>query len=283
MEDSMDDDAVSTGRADGAALLSRAAEPQVLDRTCKVALWSQLRDDIARRIDAGEFSSSFPGEHALREQYSVSRQTVRMALRSLRESGVISAARGQEPRLIRPQIEQRLGSLYSLFWSVESAGMKQNSVVLCLDERRDAHAAAQLGLEGEAPLVFLHRIRLADGEPLALDRVWMPAAIARPLLEADFSHTALYTELADRCNVRPTGGAEEVDAVTLLAPQAATLGSEPGAPAFAISRLGCEGDVPVEWRTTLVRADRFRIRTTFSAATGLRLTASGHDAPAPAR
>lgn len=252
--------------------------PAPLDRALGVPLWTQLRDDVARRIDRGEFSSAFPGEHALREQYGVSRQTVRVALRSLRESGVVSAARGQEPRLMRTRIEQPLGTLYSLFSSVEAAGMRQDSIVLALDERRDAQAAARLGLHDETPLVFLHRIRLADDEPLALDRVWLPAAVARPLLEADFTHTALYDELDLRCGVRPVGGSEEVDAVTLLRPQAASLATAPGAPAFSISRLGCAAGRPIEWRTTLVRADRFRIRTDFSTATGLRLTVSGHDA-----
>ena len=260
-----------------AGAVTPVSGPQVLDRTCKVPLWTQLRDDVARRIDDGEFVATFPGEHALRDQYKVSRQTVRMALRSLREAGTISAARGQEPRLMRPQIEQPLGTLYSLFSSVEQAGMVQNSIVLNLDERRDAQAAAQLGLDEEAPLIFLHRVRLADGEPLALDRVWMPAAVARPLLEADFRHTALYAELSSRCDVRPSGGAEEVDAIALLAPQATTLQSVTGAPAFSIQRLSCHHDVPVEWRTTIVRADRFRIRTNFSTATGLRLTITGPD------
>ena len=259
--------------------VARSSGPRVLDRTCKLPLWTQLRDDIARRIDAGDFADTFPGEHALRDQYAVSRQTVRMALRSLREAGVVSAARGQEPRLIRPQIEQPLGTLYSLFSSVEQAGMVQNSIVLGLDERKDARAAAQLGLDEEAPLVFLHRVRLADGEPLALDRVWMPAAVARPLLEADFRHTGLYAELSSRCRVKPSGGAEEIDAITLMSSQAATLQSVTGAPAFSIQRLSCHRDVPVEWRTTIVRADRFRIRTNFSTATGLRLTVSGPDDP----
>ncbi len=250
--------------------------PTALERSGGVSLWSQLRDDVARRIELDEFETSFPGEHVLREQYGVSRQTVRMALRSLREAGVISAARGQEPRLIRRKIEQPLGTLYSLFSSVEAAGMVQNSIVLGLDERRDSLVASRLGLDEEAPLVFLHRIRLADGEPLALDRVWMPATVARPLLEADFTHTALYTELAERCGVRPAGGAEEIDAVTLLAPQAVSLGMATGAPAFAISRLSCAANAPVEWRTTLVRADRFRILTEFSTSSGLRLSIAGH-------
>ncbi|WP_372350034.1 UTRA domain-containing protein [Streptomyces sp. KL116D] len=41
------------------------------------------------------------------------------------------------------------------------------------------------------PLLYLERIRLADGEPLAHDKVWMLASDARALLDVDFSHTAL--------------------------------------------------------------------------------------------
>lgn len=254
---------------------------QVLDRASKNPLWAQVREDVARRIDAGGFTEGFPGEHALREQYGVSRQTIRMALRSLRETGVVSAARGRDPKLLRLQIEQPLGTLYSLFASVEQTGMTQESIVLNLDERRDAIIAAQLGLEDESPLVFLHRVRLADGEPLALDRVWLPAAVARPLLEADFRHTGLYAELTKRCGVKPSGGSEEIDAITLLPPQANTLQTAPGSPAFSIQRVSFFQDSPVEWRTTIVRADRFRIRTNFSTATGLRLTVPGFLQTAP--
>lgn len=269
------DGSVDTSDVDG------ATGPRPLDRSCKVALWSQLRDDIARRITAGEFTDSFPGEHALTEQYRVSRQTVRVALRSLREAGVISAARGQKPEVLRPQVEQPMGTLYSLFATVEAAGMSQTSVVLGLDERRDAYAAAQLGLEEEAPLVFLHRLRLADGDPLALDRVWLPASLARPLLGADFTHTALYDELAGRCGIRSTTGREEVDAVVLSAPQARTLGAAEGSAAFSIQRTSCVDDVMVEWRTTLVRADRFRISTSFSALSGSRLVVPGFESSTP--
>lgn len=255
--------------------LKASAPARVLDRNCREPLWSQLRDDVRRRIETGEFAEAFPGEHALREQYKVSRQTVRLALRSLRETGVISAARGHEPRVLNPQVEQPLGTLYSLFATVEASGMSQHSVVLGLDERRDAYAAAQLGLDEEAPLVFLHRIRLADGEPMALDRVWLPAALARPLLEVDFTHTALYAELHRVCGERPTDGREDVDATVLSAAQARTLATQPGAPAFAVHRTSCAGDVMLEWRSTIIRADRFRISASFSALDGSRLVPPG--------
>ncbi len=52
----------------------------------------------------------------------------------------------------------------------------------------------------------MERLRLAGGEPLALDTVWLPD-LGAPLLEADFTHAALYDELAARTGLRVDGGA----------------------------------------------------------------------------
>src|SRR5699024_10828702 len=159
-------------------------------------------------IDAEEFVDAFPGEKVLAQEYGVSRQTMRQALRPLRESGVVTAQRGRSPRVRTDVIEQPIGALYSLFASVESAGMRQYSHTLALDERRDPDAAQHLGLEPTARLVHLARLRFAGEAPLALDRVWLPARIAAPLLEADFSYTALYREMAERIGLFPRRGTE---------------------------------------------------------------------------
>ena len=42
---------------------------------------------------------------------------------------------------------------------------------------------------------------LMTGTLLALDRVWMPATIGAPLLKVDFSHTALYDEMAKHVDI----------------------------------------------------------------------------------
>ncbi len=231
----------------------------------------QLRDDLVGRIEAGEFPDAFPGEHSLAAEYEVSRQTVRMALRSLRESGLVSAERGRNSKVLAPRIEQPLGGLYSLFSSVQAAGMTQRSRVLTLMRTEHPPAAAQLGLPGSEPLIRLSRVRLADEVPLALDHVWLPARVAAPLLEVDFSHTALYTELAQRCGVHPSDGQEEIDAVALGVEEAALLHRPTGSPAFEIRRLGCDRGRPIEWRETVVRADRFRLRTEFTPQEGYRL------------
>ena len=169
------------------------------------------------------------------------------------------------------EIEQPLGALYSLFASVEAAGLTQRSVVRVLDVRADGVVATRLGLEESTPLLYLERLRLAGPEPLAVDRVWLPEHLAAPLLDVDFSHTALYDEYSTRCGVAVTGGREHLRAVVPTDAERSLLGVDAGVGAFAIDRLGCSRGRPVEWRHTLVRGDRFGVTAQFSARHGYQL------------
>ncbi|CAL9339640.1 GntR family transcriptional regulator [Streptomyces sp. enrichment culture] len=247
-------------------------------------LWRHVRDDLRARLERGEFVDFFPGENELAARYGVSRHTVRAALRELREAGLVTAARGRRPRPVgEALIEQPVGALYSLFASVEEAGLEQRSIVRTLDIRADAHVAVRLGLEESTPLLYLERIRLADGEPLAHDKVWLPAADARPLLDADFGHTALYDELAERCGLRLAGGEEHIKAVVPTAAEQRLLGLPEGVAAFSIERLGHARGRTVEWRRTLIRGDRFSVVARFDARAGYRLDPAAVPFTRPAR
>src|SRR5262249_60471655 len=146
---------------------------------------AELRGAPGGRFDTGAFDDQSPGELALVEGYGVSRHTVRSALSGLRAEGIVVAERGRRPRLAAHDlIAQPLGTLYSLFALVEEAGLRQTSIVRARDVRADGGDADRLRLEASTPLFHLEPLRLAGGEPLALGRLWLPAAIAAPLLEA---------------------------------------------------------------------------------------------------
>ncbi|WEO93297.1 GntR family transcriptional regulator [Streptomyces sp. FXJ1.172] len=247
-------------------------------------LWRHVRDDLRGRLAQGEFVDSFPGENELAARYGVSRHTIRAALRELREEGLVTAARGRRQRPVgEAGIEQPLGALYSLFASVEAAGLDQRSIVRTLDIRADAHVAVRLGMEESTPLLYLERIRLADGEPLAHDKVWLLASDARALLDTDFGHTGLYDELADRCGIRLVGGEEHIHAVVPTPAERRLLDLPEGVAAFSIQRLGRTHGRTVEWRTTLIRADRFSVLAQFDARAGYRLDPAGSRFTRPAR
>jgi GntR family transcriptional regulator len=208
----------------------------------------------------------------------VSRNTVREALRRLRSAGLVDASRGQRPRLATPaEIEQPLGALYSLFSSVEAAGLEQTNIVRALELRHDERASARLGARPDLLLVYLERLRLAGGEPLALDRIWLPAEIARPLLDVDFTHIGFYDELTSRTGIRLTDGTEHIHAVIPPRAERALLAMGADVAAFSIERLGRLNTEPIEWRNTVVRGDRFSVTAEFSARAGYQLAGPAPD------
>lgn len=247
------------------------------DRAAGTPLWAQVGDDLRRRIASGEFAAGFPGELSLTEQYDVSRHTVREALRVLRAEGVVSSARGRASTVAGPHYRQSLGTLYSLFETLEEQGVSHRSEVLRLAPTTNSTVAAYLGLPGDARLVVLERIRHADGEPLAHDTSWLPAAMASPLLDSDFSRIGLYPEL-QRLGVIIDAGSERIASISAPRHIARHLGIPDGAPLFSVERRAVAQGRPAEWRETFIRGDRFTLETDWTPA-GSSLMASAGDAP----
>jgi GntR family transcriptional regulator len=228
-----------------------------VDRSSAVPLWAQVLDDLRRRMAEGEFAERFPTDQELVAGYGVSRHTAREAARRLQGEGLLQRERGRGSFLRTGVIEQPLGSIYSLYRSLEEHGLSARSVVRELETVTDATAARMLGEDPDAPLVHLSRLRLADDAPMALDESWLPASIATPLLEVDFRHTALYVELAERCRIRATSGWERIVPALPTPAQAILLGVTGDQPLFAIERLATDNGRAVEWRRSVVRGDRY--------------------------
>ena len=239
--------------------------PNELDRKSPMPLWAQLEAELRRRLEAGEFDDGFPTDLELTNTYKVSRHTVREAVRHLNKTGLLKRERGRGTVVNRSEFEQSLGTLYSLFQSVESAGVEQTSEVLRLEVVTDPVAASHLELAEDVELVLLERVRYAGGVPLAVDRAWMPKKIAGKLLDVDFTHTALYAELAAAGAPVPNQGWERLTPVVPNAADRKRLGLRKSDAAFFLERLGQRNGKPVEWRTTTIRGDRYRFVSDWTA------------------
>lgn len=246
-----------------------------LDRESPMPLWAQLESHLKQRLDAGEFDDRFPTDSELVQQYGLSRHTVREAIRHLNTSGILRRERGRGTVVNRAQFEQPLGALYSLFTTVEATGAIQRSQVLAQRTDVNPAVAAHLGLALDAPLFFLERLRCADDEPLALDRSWLSLDLARPLLKSDFVRKALYDELRERVGFAPDAGWESISPVLPSPDERKLLQMRRGEAAFFLERMGSVGGSPIEWRTTLIRGDRYRYISNFAAGSPPAMVASG--------
>lgn len=242
-----------------------AVASTALDRKSPLPLWAQLEEDLRRRIDAGDFSSGqFPTDLELTEDYEVSRHTVREAIRHLNRTGLLRRERGRGTVINQSEFEQTLGTLYSLFDSIESSGAVQRSQVLELSTTVDPAAARQLDLEPDAKLTHLSRLRFADDEPLAVDRAWLPM-VESGFEDVDWSRTALYDQLVKAGLPAPQQGWERLTPIVPSAEDRELLRLGKRDAAFFLERLGIDSSgQPIEWRTTIVRGDRYRFVSDWS-------------------
>jgi GntR family transcriptional regulator len=229
-------------------------------------LWAQVLADLSRRLGAGEFDLRFPTDQELVDGYGVSRQTVREAVRRLADDGLVARERGRGTRVRPVEFEHTAGTLEGLFQQVEALGVTQTSVVRVREETTDAGIARRLELPARARLVHIERLRLADGEPLALDSSWLPSRVAHRLLEAPLTRAGLYDELARLCDVKIDRGIERVRPVIPTVPERGALDIPADVAAFAIERLVYSQESPVEWRHSLVRGDRYSFVVELSPA-----------------
>lgn len=200
---------------------------------------------------------------------------MREAIRHLNKTGILRRERGRGTVVNKAEFEQPLGGLYSLFASIEAAGVKQTSEVLEIEKRSDATAASNLGLPEDEELFYLERLRLAGDAPLAVDRAWMPLDVAKPLFDADFSRTALYDELERIGQPRPNRGWERLTPVLPSFSDRERLGLKRNDATFFLERLGEHDGRKIEWRTTTIRGDRYRFVADWSTGemSGLPFTA----------
>ncbi len=231
-------------------------------------LWQQVLNDLERRIASGDIVDRFPTDKELTEEYGVSRHTVREAVQRLRARGLVDRHRGRGSFLTDGVLTQPLGGLYSLFRAVEEAGLEQRSEVLYLGVDHDPEIAARLGLPPKAELVRLERIRFAGGEPLAVDDAWLPADIGRQVLDVDFTRAALYDVLQELSAVQLTSADETLTPVVPDAELATLLQLDEGEALLRVDRLARSGQRPVEYRTTLIRGQRFRYTSSWRSEEG---------------
>ena len=89
----------------------------IQDTASGVALWRQVADGIERGIADGRFAAGekLPGEIEIAETYRVNRHTVRRALATLAERGLVRAERGSGTYVETPAPRLSLALTHALF------------------------------------------------------------------------------------------------------------------------------------------------------------------------
>src|SRR3982074_3765065 len=126
-----------------------------------VALWRQVADGIERGIADGRFAAGekLPGETEIAETYRVNRHTVRRALATLAERGLVRAERGSGTYVETQRLAYPLRSRTRFSEIVGAGGREPDGQLFGASEELASRQLARLlGLKTGAPPL---RIRAA--------------------------------------------------------------------------------------------------------------------------
>ncbi|MCA0401806.1 MAG: GntR family transcriptional regulator [Proteobacteria bacterium] len=227
-----------------------------LDEASPTPLYLQLAELIRAQVKDGDIrvGEALPSERELSDAIGISRVTVRKALDVLLREGLLSRRHGSGT-YIAPRIEQPAALLAGFTSDMTNRGQAAGSLWI---ERitgmptPDEAVALALGLD--QPVHRLTRVRMADGEPLAIERAVIPA-FALP--STDVIGASLYDALEAR-GMKPVRGLQRLKASLATSQEAKLLSIPVGAAILRIERHGflANGN-PVEFTRSAYRGDRY--------------------------
>ncbi|MGW2161575.1 GntR family transcriptional regulator [Nonomuraea sp. NPDC001699] len=235
-----------------------------------IPLHHQVYLDLSTALDEGEWQAGdrLPPERELARRYGCSLIPVRRALAELAREGRLERTRGRGTFVLHSRLEVDMGTSQSFADLMHMHGMDPDTRLIESGiERPGEMVATALALAAGAQVVYLERLRLANGEPLILEQVYLPADRFAGLLDHDLERNSLYSLLGEHYGARIVRAREVIEPVRLRAHEARLLDQPVERPAMLVEGIAFgPGDEPVEFTRSYVRGDRARLSFELSIA-----------------
>ncbi|CAL9377391.1 HTH-type transcriptional repressor NagR [Streptomyces sp. enrichment culture] len=229
-----------------------------VDRGSPVPLYFQLSQQLEAAIERGDLTpgSLLGNEIDLAARLGLSRPTVRQAIQSLVDKGLLVRRRGVGTQVVHSRVKRSL-ELSSLYDDLEAAGQRPATKVL-VDTVVPAGAeiAAALGVPEGGDVRRVERLRLAHGEPMAYLCNFLPPGLL-DLDTGQLEATGLY-RLMRAAGITLHSARQSIGARAATAAEAERLGEAEGAPLLTMQRTTFDDTGrAVEFGTHVYRPSRY--------------------------
>ena len=234
------------------------AEPGLLPHYRQIEL--ALRERLAT-MPPGE---RLPSDEELCREFGVSRMTARNAMQRLADDGLVERVPGRGTFSVAAPSHRHADRLMAFSHEMARLGRTPSSRLLERDIRPSTpDQAMALGLRATEPVVMVRRLRLADGEPTALETAVLVRRTADVVLAADLEHGSLHEALS-AAGLHLRRGNATITAEAATPEDVRLLGVGRGSPLLVERRVIADaGGRPVEATESRYPGDRYALDVRF--------------------
>jgi GntR family transcriptional regulator len=230
-------------------------------RNSPVPRYHQLKEILRDRIRQGEWKPGdlIPSERELSETYDISRMTARQAITDLVNEGVFFREQGKGTFVSQNRITQQLLRLTGFTEDIRNRGQHPSTKVLSAAMLpADEVTAGHLRIEPGTLVYCLRRLRLADGEPLAIEVSSLNFKGSEALLEEDLEHNSLYQLLENTFGLPLVEAEQEIEAGLASPEDAETLQIPVGSSVLYTRRTTfTDRNRPIEYARSVYRGTKY--------------------------
>lgn len=231
-------------------------------KTGPLPRYYQLKEIIREKMRNGDWTEGqlIPSERELCEQYGISRMTVRQSITELVKEGFLYREQGKGTFVARPKITQQLMRLTGFSEDMKAREWRPGAQILAVEMwPSDETVAKNLRLKEGQPVFKLHRLRLANSEPLALETTCISFMGCESLLEENLEHNSLYNLLTNKYGLNIREAEQEIEAGLANAAEAELLKMAEGGPVLRMCRTTyVERNQVVEYAQSVYRGDKYK-------------------------
>ncbi|WP_053846607.1 GntR family transcriptional regulator [Streptomyces sp. NRRL B-24085] len=220
----------------------------------------RVRDFLLDLVESHRPGDAIPSERALCAQLEVSRPTLRAAVDELVAAGLLVREHGRGMFVAPEKITQELVSAEQSMTVPQAAGAWSSRLLEFVTIPAGARVGRKLRISPAAEIVYVARLRLVDGAPMAIEHLHIKAELVPALSAEELEAGDLYEHLRRQHGVHVREAVQAIEPTVVTRAEAELLDVPELSPALLFERLTSDTrGQPVEYVHSVYRGDRYRI------------------------